>query len=73
MYVIHFTGELFIRDYASSARIRRSPNISYDTAFILNQLPSRMKIKVITDVDGNVEVYLLQYPNTNLNYLIPNL
>ena len=22
---------------------------------------------------GIVEVYLLQYPNTNLNYLIPNL
>ena len=26
-----------------------------------------------SNITGDVEVYLLQYPNTNLNYLIPNL
>ena len=28
---------------------------------------------IVRDRGGIVEVYLLQYPNTNLNYLIPNL
>jgi hypothetical protein len=67
------TELLYVMYIGSVARNRMSKKLERLLSVMLLPIINKVAHRPVGVFIHNVEVYLLQYPNTNLNYLIPNL